>query len=143
LVINGATSIGGSLAVTGPSGMVFTGAAQILGDVEVQHDLTLVGASAVTRDEPCRCGAGETLDIPGVVAQGRANNDNASIGLAPGAFDVVVGAASIELPCGRFHLNSILGAGAFRLGVSGRTALFVDGSIDVAGAFDIDLGPQG
>ncbi|HEX3770367.1 MAG TPA: collagen-binding domain-containing protein, partial [Polyangiaceae bacterium] len=109
--------------------------------------LVTVGGSTVsapfTLAPPCACGAKQLLDIAGIVAEGESQNDNASIGLDPDAFDAFAGAADIELPCGRFYLHQVAGAGAIRFGVQGRTALFVDGSIATAGAFDFDVGPAG
>jgi hypothetical protein len=96
-----------------------------------------------TLQEPCGCQPSEILDVGAIVAQGKTQNDNASIGLSPDAFDLVVGILDQDLPCGRFYLNQIAGAGALTFHVSGRTALFVGGDIASAGILNFDVGPAG
>lgn len=100
--------------------------------------------SAFTVERPCACDPSEIVDIAGIVAAGRAENDNADIGLMPGVLDPVIGlGVDIELPCGRFYLSGISGLGDITLHVNGRTALFVDGDVNALGVFDIDIGPDG
>jgi hypothetical protein len=108
-----------------------------------------VGGRVQTRDfvvePPCSCDAADLLDIRGIVAQARASNDDAAIGLDPNApwLDVPTAAAS-NLPCGRFYLAS----GAASTGTAffrawGRTALFIDGDVDFTGTFVMDTDGEG
>lgn len=167
-VYAGAGIVHGDLEVS--ENVSLAGASSVERDVWVGGNLTSAGTLAIGRDlhqapgqleigliavggatysapftlaPPCACGANQILDIASIIGQGKSDNDNASIGLDPDAFDAFAGAADIELPCGRFYLHQIAGAGAIRFGVQGRTALFVDGDIATAGAFDFDVGPAG
>ncbi len=47
---------------------------------------------------------------------------------------------SIDVPCGRFHLEGLAGTGAFTIRVHGRSALFVEGSVNV-GSLAVVLDP--
>ncbi len=167
-VFAGAADVHGDLEVS--QNVSLAGASEVDRDLWVGGNLTSAGTLSIGRDlheplgqlalgiigvggstftspftlaPPCACAPSQILDIAAIVGQGRAQNDDATIGLDPDAFDAFVGAADIELPCGRFYLHQIAGAGAIRFGVQGRTALFVDGDIATAGAFDFDIGPQG
>jgi hypothetical protein len=168
LAFAGAATIEGDLDIAGD--LSLAGTTQVARDLWVDGNLTSAGITSIGRDlhqpagriaigligvggatvsapftvaEPCACAPNELLDVGAIVSQGKTLNDNASVGLDPDALDAVVGAADIELPCGRFYLNQIAGAGAIRFGVPGRTALFVDGDIATAGVLDFDVGPAG
>lgn len=112
----------------------------------------------VTVAPPCNCDPATLLDVPGIVAWGRANNDNRDVtvvdGGAPtdGGFVIDPGMLAgnatdrtVNLPCGRYYFTSIgVTGGTLRLRLSGRTALFVDGDISVSGGgLIIELGPEG
>jgi hypothetical protein len=109
--------------------------------------LFAVGGSTITSPftlaPPCACAPDQILDVAGIVAQGKRQNDNASIGLDPDALDAVAGVVNIDLPCGRFYLKQIAGAGVIHVDVEGRTALFVDGDIATAGVLDVHIEPAG
>lgn len=194
LISNMATlGIGGSLTVSGSSGVAISGAAgasvrgdlasggsvtgsgsfQILGDARVNGDVAAsalqVGGSfvypsgatlsvspgplsvgstvraPVTVAPPCDCGAPPRLDVAGYVSAQAASNENATIGLATTALASVTTDTTLELPCGRYYLAGIgtaAGSSAeIRVRALGRVALFVDGSIDVAGRFVVEVGP--
>lgn len=83
---------------------------------------------------PCDCGS--KLDVAAIVAPFKTTNDNAAIGLAP---DALEHGGTLVLPCGRYHLTEI--GGSVTLALTGRTAIFVDGDISIAGGFTIDLQP--
>lgn len=106
-----------------------------------------VGGATITTPftlaPPCACAPNQILDIAAIVAQGKQQNDNASIGLDPDALDAVAGIVNIDLPCGRFYLKQIAGAGVIHVNVEGRTALFVDGDIATAGVLDVNIAPAG
>jgi hypothetical protein len=160
-------SVGGDLAVGGAVGRPGTavrvgGSARIAGDVAVAS-LAVAGtltapagatlspgvtadggvmAGAVEVAAPCRCAASDAaLDVAAVVAQHRATNDDAAIGLAPDALSAVDGARTLALPCGRFYLERIQGSGTVTLRAQGRAALFVGAGISLAGALAVELDP--
>ncbi|MET0404830.1 MAG: hypothetical protein ABW123_20605, partial [Cystobacter sp.] len=85
---------------------------------------------------PCACATPE--NIGGYVKNHATAHHNASIGLAVDALADYSGAASLELPCGRFYLSRIHGAGSLLVRVTGRAALFVAGDVDV-GALEVRL----
>jgi hypothetical protein len=97
-----------------------------------------------TVDPPCDCSPSGLVDIAAIVDYGRAHNDNADVMLDPGALSNVIGiGVDLTLPCGRFYVNSIGGAGSITLHVHGRTALYVGGPVDALGVLNVDLGTEG
>ncbi len=89
---------------------------------------------------PCPCQ--RLLDVEGIVDQTRAVNDNALVGLQPGALKQVVGRVEIELPCGRYYVDEISGIGGIDVRITGRVALMVGGPVAAAGRLDFDLAPD-
>jgi hypothetical protein len=107
-----------------------------------------VGGERVTEsftiDLPCRCGAGDVIDVGALVDAARRDNDNARIGLDPAVLNNVMGIGiELELDCGRFYLERIGGIGGITLRITGHTAIFVGGDVDAVGALDVELGPEG
>jgi len=97
-----------------------------------------------TVEPPCDCRPEALVDIDAIVDDARTHNDNARIGLDPGALASVIGlGVDITLPCGRFYLSSIGGAGSITLHVDGRTALFVEGNVNALGVLEVEIGPSG
>jgi hypothetical protein len=98
----------------------------------------------VVVDPPCPCDPSDVIDIAWMVEDGRLDNDNAEIGLDPMALANVVGiGVEIELPCGRFYVDSVGGLGIITLRLEGHTALFVGGDVNALGSLDVVLGPEG
>jgi hypothetical protein len=92
---------------------------------------------------PCSCAASELLDVPGIVSDGVARNDNARIGLAPDALtalDADAPAVAITLSCGRFALQEVSGTASVTIRIEGATALFVDGDVELGPDFVLELG---
>ena len=107
--------------------------------------LTVKGKStqqAVTILPPCDCAAKDILDIGALVDAAKLQNDNATIGLMPGALDGTLGQVDLTLPCGKFFLTRISGLGKFTVHVTGRVALFIDGDIDATGIVQFQLAPS-
>jgi hypothetical protein len=105
-----------------------------------------VGGSTVTQPveiaPPCPCGAGEQIDVAGLIADAASNNDNASIGLNPNAVDLAIGIGkALELPSGRFYLERVGTLGGISLNINGKTALFVADDLLATGAFRTELAP--
>lgn len=96
-------------------------------------------AGAVSVPAACPCGASELVDVAGIIAQHRATNDNASIGLSAGALSSVVADTTVTLPCGRYYLDQIQGGGTVTIRAEGHAALFIGGIVQFSGQLDIEL----
>jgi hypothetical protein len=88
---------------------------------------------------PCPCDTFDGEAIGALVSGHVTGNHNASIGLDPAALDGFSEDRTLELPCGRFYLSRIAGPGSAKLVVSGRSALFVGGDVDVGRRFEVEL----
>jgi len=106
-----------------------------IGGQKIQEDFTV--------SEPCPCNSEHLLDVPAIVEQVKQNNDNAEARLDPDALSPVLTVQTIELPCGRFFLESVSIVGHVTLKIEQRTALFVGGDFTVGGSFYVDVGPEG
>jgi hypothetical protein len=106
-----------------------------IGGQQIQEDFTI--------SEPCPCESESLLDVPAIVEQVKQNNDNAEVGLDPNVLSPALAAQTIELPCGRFFLESVETIGSVTLKIAERTALFVGGDFTVVGGFNVDVGPEG
>lgn len=95
----------------------------------------------VSFDRPCNCDPASMLDVPAIVAQGKASNDNASIGLDPARLSNVVGSEELTLSCGRYYLQKIGGVGSIVVNVTARAVLFVDGDLVATGNLQFKLSP--
>jgi hypothetical protein len=89
---------------------------------------------------PCDCAAERLLDVAQMVRNYAQSNDNSAAGFERDALRGVLGDRRLPLPCGRLYLSGIDGGGSVTLQVSGRTALFVGGSINLAGGLRVELG---
>jgi hypothetical protein len=97
---------------------------------------------AVRVDQMCPCGPADVLDVAAIVADGKAHNDNQAAGIDPTLFNAVVGTVEATLPCGRIYVEQITVVGELVLNVTGPTALFVGGSVDILGSIQVNLAPQ-
>ncbi len=89
---------------------------------------------------PCPCESSSQLDIGALVDQAGSENDNATLGLGEDALEAISGHVELELPCGRFFFRQVSGSGDVVLRITGATALFVDGSVDLEGGLSVSLG---
>jgi len=92
---------------------------------------------------PCPCDAAQLLDVAAIVAQGRAENDNAALGLQLDALYQTGSQGPLQLECGRFAFD---GGGVLdqaRIVARGRSALFIHGDLAITGRFAPDLGERG
>ncbi len=107
----------------------------------------MVNASGEVREPikvapPCNCAAGSPIDVPGLIAMRAQQNDDARIGLAPGAFATAGGPTTLELPCGEYYLDSMhSGSAELVLGVHGHVALFIGGDVNLANGLRVVLDP--
>ena len=158
--IGGDLRAAGDVSITGSGSVardaVVAGDFAGIGDVRVARDLhqpagasmsgvTVGGATVEAPVEiasPCQCGD-DVLDIDAIVAAARTDNHNADVDLAADAYADLVSTNVIELPCGRFYLDGVGGAGDLTLQVNGRTALYIGGDLRVSGSLNVELGPEG
>jgi hypothetical protein len=146
----GYLSVDGSASVAGDISLL--GYAKIGGDLtqpagsKTPVVLDVGGARHVASVEvapPCACDPGQVLDIAGMIAGARAQNDNAAIGLAMGALSDVIGVRELILPDGEFYVDSIGGIGVLEVHVTGRSALFVGGDVNSTGLLNVKIDPGG
>jgi hypothetical protein len=96
---------------------------------------------AVLVETPCACAPEDLVPIQPLIDDALHHNDNALVGLDPAALESVLGPRSLVLPCGRFYLTQIAGAGEVQIRVTGQTALFIGGSVALAGNLSAELAP--
>ncbi len=166
----GVTRVDGDLKVKGP--LNFAGVLEVARDVHVGGVFTNFGAATIGGDlylggimvlpgltnpngkivtgpvkvpPPCACQPNQLLAIKPIVKDARTNNHNADTSPPLGKNDlaVIIGDVTVPLPCGRYYVNSVGGAGNLTLEVHGRTALFVDGEFNLVGNLNLDLGTDG
>lgn len=125
--------IAGSL--TFPAGKTLTANSPVIGGGQIR--------AAVNVPAPCDCSGAGVFNIASYVTERASNNDNAAIGLDPARLTNFAGDQTLNLNCGRFYLNRIGGAGKLTLNVSGRTALFIGGDVNLNDAFTVNLGATG
>ncbi|MCB9599481.1 MAG: hypothetical protein H6720_03840 [Sandaracinus sp.] len=123
-------------------------ALRVVGTLTVPEGRDLVAASSeigatvrapVDVAAPCACDPADQVDIAAYVAHHTTDNDNASIGLDPGALANVSSETTLDLPCGRFYLASVSATAPITLRVAGRVALFVDGPLTANDDFTVEL----
>ncbi len=141
--------IGGTITKQGPGQFFVTD--QLKSPVcpaetaDLQYGSCLVGPVDVA--PPCDCTAPPSnngkIDVRGIVTfhSIAANNDNASIGLSKAALDNPSGRVRLDLPCGKYYLNSINGSAPITIVAHGHTALFIGGSINPSQELIFDLDP--
>lgn len=137
--------IGGDVKCNGAAGSL-----KVAGNLTYPSTRTLTAVSpvigsttraAVTVATPCDCTT--PFNIASYVQQRQTSNDNAAIGLNADQLANFSGDQTLNLNCGRFYLNRIGGAGKINLNVSGRTALFIGGDVNLTGTFTVTLGASG
>ena len=96
---------------------------------------------SVTVPPPCPCEDKDILDVAALVADAKTHNDNTIAGIVPTMFNTMIGYATATLPCGKFYIEQIAGIGDLVIKVTGRAALFVDGSINNTGNLEFNLSP--
>jgi hypothetical protein len=97
----------------------------------------------VTVTPPCPCHDSALLDIAGIVTSAQTNNDNAQLGVSAAALADMLGSGSAPagFTCGRYALSSVSIGADFSSAISGRMALFVDGSLTLSSDFAASLAP--
>lgn len=91
-----------------------------------------------------RCGPSERIPVGDIVsAHSEGNNDNGLIGLDPDALASQGGDTLLELPCGEYYLSEITVDDKITIVADGRTALYIDGDVDVGSDLTIKATPNG
>jgi hypothetical protein len=97
----------------------------------------LSGERVESSTPPCACDASNLLDVAALVRTARDDNDNATQALDPAALTGFDEDRELALPCGRYFLTRISGAGALVIRARGRVALFVEGNVELDQAFSL------
>jgi hypothetical protein len=140
--IGGAYQVAGNVDTSGNIVLEPGGSLSVLGQVSLPAGNSAAGVSAgegisnvpVSVAPPCDCA--NPIDVASIVAAHEQDNDDAAIGLSPGAF--LQPSAPVDLPCGQYYANGIQG-GAVTIQVTGRVALFIEGDIAVDSGLEIAL----
>jgi hypothetical protein len=88
---------------------------------------------------PCACQADQLVDIAAFIAGHANDNQDASIGLAPGQLTGYQGPVSLDLQCGVYYVGPVHGDGMLSLRITGRVALLVDGDVTLTAPLDVEL----
>lgn len=103
----------------------------------------IVGADQpgpVSVPKSCACEPSDVLDVGAIVDAARSGNDNGTT-ISADTLAAVSGSREWSLPCGRTYLTGIAGWGDLVVRVSGMSALFIDGSINLQGKLVFDVAP--
>lgn len=142
-IFSGFATVAGHLRAGG--GVTGNGSTEVAGDLfsptAPRGQVSVLGAKHVpaTVAAPCDCDA--PLPIAAYIAAFEKDNDDAAIGLAPGALAAIDGPKEVSLPCGRYYLDAIGGGGNLKLAIGGRVALFVRGDVSMGGSLSLELAP--
>jgi hypothetical protein len=98
-----------------------------------------VVTQAFTLDPPCACDAEPAVDVAAIVALAAVDNDNAATGFSPDALGGADDGQVHELPPGRLFVHAVSARGDVVLRVTGQSALFVGGDLQVGGALRAEL----
>lgn len=126
-----------------------TGPLTVLGSLRHAGTLTATPVIAASPQQgpvdvpkACPCGNDELLDIGAIVDAARSDNDNEALRLDANRFAALDGASEVlTLLCGRAYLTGIGGKGNVTVRVNGMSAIFIDGSIALAGNLLFEIAP--
>ena len=148
--IGGGTAIDRDAFVTGDvsglaiAGKLFVPAASLVGPTASATGGVVRGP--VTVPVPCDCDPAQLINIKSVIAQGKAVNDNATIGLDPNVLtgSGTTGPIRLDLPCGRYFLKAVTANAPVTIAVHGRTAVFIEDNVNVSQdlAFFVDTAAE-
>jgi hypothetical protein len=140
LSVGGDAWLGGGLDATGNvtiGGTLHVPAAQPAKPLSVDGTFThnATDPTSFTVAQACDCAPNDLVDIAGVVANYATDNDDATLTtpIKANALENVQTDTTVTLSCGRVFLTSIgANTAAIHVIISGRVALFVQGSISTA-----------
>lgn len=147
-LVAGYTNVGRNMWVG--NGFTDLGPVKVTGDLHMSGPIMaiplLVEGSktqeAVNIAPPCPCAPNDIINVAAMVAEAKDHNDNAANGIRPAMFNLLVGNLEASLPCGRFYIEQIAGVGNVIFKVTGRAALFIDGSVANTGNLEFQLAPS-
>jgi hypothetical protein len=122
------------------------GALTVGGELHHAGDLNVLSLSAsVEREEsvsisfPCPCGDAERLPIAAIIDEATRHAVESSIVHLPDDWGASAGQGKVSLACGKYAVSRINVTSNLVLEVTGKSALFVDDSIDIRGDFSVQL----
>lgn len=107
---------------------------------KVNNKATVLGATIkenVAVETPCDCS--DPLDIAGIVAGFKADNDNDANGVGAGDLIDLSEPKQLELPCGRYFFEKISSNHELKIVVTGRVVVAIEGGIINAGSFVVEV----
>jgi len=117
------------------SGKMYT---PVTTNVNQVKDLGGFSITPVTVPPPCDCS--DPVDIAGIVAAFKNNNDNLTNMFLPDTFTVSPNVSKdVTLPCGRYYFDGIVVNNPATIRLQGRTVLAIDGNINMSGPLTIEL----
>jgi hypothetical protein len=128
-------------------------AGDVLGRVDVGGTLYVSPSSSVSppasenyivREEiavepPCNCAVGPVVDVDALVSVAANHNDNVAGGVDVAALTSTHGPTVFDLPCGSYFLPSLTSDDTLQVRVHGRSALYIDGDLDLADGLRVTL----
>jgi len=144
------TPPGGLASVYGTDAYVagdVTGALHVSGTLHAPSTAMLSGAATymtiaretVSVPDPCDCAM--PFDVTSVITATATANDNTSISLDPDYLVNPSGTITLDLPCGRFFLSSIIAQSIVNLRVHGHTLMAIAGGVTLKGGLTVQFDP--
>lgn len=99
------------------------------------QDVNATGPYGTTPDAPCGCN--DIIDVVGLIAAAKTNNDNAAASLPTDINNI--GWTDVRLTSGSYYFSEIRTIGATRFIIDGAVAMYIDGNLDSIGAEWITL----
>lgn len=112
-------------------------------NVSQQYSYGQLVQAPVTVDAPCDCEAEQLIDIAAYVQRHATENDNLIAGISPDILDGFTGTSSLSIDCGRIYLSRVQGFGPLHISITGRTALFIAGELNLQDELTITVAPGG
>lgn len=100
-----------------------------------------IARAPVSVEPPCGCETSNIIDVPGIVARHRTNNDNALMNVNEETLSSIRQPTTVELGCGRFFFRRIDATARLRLAVTGRAIAFVAENVHLDAGLEVALGP--
>lgn len=146
LIVKAPLQVTGSVAVDNgvhlSSDVMVDGELRYSGSLQEIDGSKLTARSTIQAQPSCALPEALRADVAGSV-QARANdNDNE---LAPEQLALLSqwsGQQSVTLPCGRYYLSEIDGAGSMTIQAAGNVVIFVDGSVSAKQGLKISAAPS-
>lgn len=87
-------------------------------------------------EQPCACGEAAVLDVAAAIADAKAHNDNAAVGLT---LHESVGEHALTLGSGSYFFDSVSAVGGHTVTIDGAVALYVAGDFSTVGTTHLSL----